>query len=315
MNIGFGFPLASSPAPAVGCSVGRVVTGPLLACRAPGRARSLLLLGALLSPLLVLTGCGHARKKIGNSYPIDVEPEKDKLVFTYPNGVETTRLHVPQGRPVRLMLPQRSNKSAPISASEFHAVGFTLRPHGQRALDIAITKPPRTRTWRLLFKPATGPAVAARVVVDTQVNFPAWLKDKNELYVDANTHQPLPMDEVGEGLIENMGCLMCHTTDGSVGLAPTWKNLAGAPVKLANGKTVIANYNYLRHAILHAGHPIVKNFAGVMPNFHDQLGGPHHAGRKLNAIIWYINKQSKTANLASRPPGPDVAGGGAATMK
>ncbi len=262
--------------------------------------------------ILGLSGCGHKPKKISNNYPVEVQVQKRKLVFTYPNGVETTRLHVPQGHTVALTLAAAFGQKAPPPVAELHAVGLTLKPLGRRTLSVEMALP-AAPSPRLIFKPATGPAISARVRVDNMLNFPVWLHEKNELYMNPKTHQPLPLHEVGEGLIENMGCLMCHTTNGMAGIAPTWKNLAGTPVKLANGKTAIANYQYLRHAILHAGHPVVKNFAGVMPNFHNQLGGPKHAGRKLNAIIWYINMQSDKRGPATEPPIPD--GGPVLTKK
>lgn len=50
----------------------------------------------------------------------------------------------------------------------------------------------------------------------------------------------------GDGRLANQrGCLSCHSTDGSSGVGPTWKGLAGSAVRLANGSTVTADGEYL----------------------------------------------------------------------
>ncbi len=67
-------------------------------------------------------------------------------------------------------------------------------------------------------------------------------------------HQSPPLSDPlaarGERLVEERGCLSCHSTNGSRGPGPTWKDLAGSRVNLSDGRTVVADDEYLvRHIV------------------------------------------------------------------
>ncbi len=113
---------------------------------------------------------------------------------------------------------------------------------------------------------------------------------------------------LGAKLYNTMGCSGCHSVNGSKGVGPSWKNLAGYPQKLSNGKSVIADYSFLKIMILDPGKMDLAGYpAGVMPGTYKVLlAGPKHPHRmRLNAIIWYINTLSNRAGKASEPPVPD----------
>ncbi len=117
----------------------------------------------------------------------------------------------------------------------------------------------------------------------------------------------VPLHLLGAQLAQTMGCTGCHSVNGQPGAGPTWKNLAGYPQHLTNGKTKIADYAFLRFMILHPGKLVVKGFPPIMPDiYYAQLAGPKHPHqRKLNALIWYINTLSDRSSQATRPPVPD----------
>lgn len=117
-----------------------------------------------------------------------------------------------------------------------------------------------------------------------------------------------PLHVQGKQVAQNLGCTACHTVDGGKGIGPTWKNLAGYSQTLATGSSVIADYQFLREAILHPENLHLEGFpAGVMPTgFRDMLSGPQHADEHdLHAIIWYINTLSDRSTPASQPAVPD----------
>ncbi|MGC9259075.1 MAG: c-type cytochrome [Phycisphaerae bacterium] len=118
----------------------------------------------------------------------------------------------------------------------------------------------------------------------------------------------VPLHVLGAKLYASLGCIGCHTVNGNPGVGPSWKNLAGYPQKLTDGKTVIANYTFLRTMILHPGKLLVVGApAGVMPaTYGPMLSGPKHPHEtQLNAIIWYINTLSNRSSKATQPPVPD----------
>jgi cytochrome c oxidase subunit II len=69
----------------------------------------------------------------------------------------------------------------------------------------------------------------------------------------------------GKALYTAKGCQSCHSIDGSAGTGPTWKGLAGSPVKLTTGRTVTAGNAYLLLAIENPDKQIVAGYQpGIM---------------------------------------------------
>lgn len=76
----------------------------------------------------------------------------------------------------------------------------------------------------------------------------------------------------GEILASDIGCLACHTVDGTPSTGPTWKGLAGTPRPLESGETVVADDTYLTLSIVDPTAQVVAGFDPVMPStYSDQL--------------------------------------------
>jgi mono/diheme cytochrome c family protein len=92
----------------------------------------------------------------------------------------------------------------------------------------------------------------------------------------------------GKRLAELMGCVACHSSDGSsLGkVGPTWKGLAGARVRFTDGTTAVADAEYLRESIQKPAAKVVKDFdksdAG-MPSYEGILNDA-----QIDALILYI---------------------------
>lgn len=69
----------------------------------------------------------------------------------------------------------------------------------------------------------------------------------------------------GEELWSSTGCSGCHSVDGSAGVGPTMKGLAGSTVTLDDGSTVTADDAYLAKSITDPDAQISEGFkAGIM---------------------------------------------------
>ena len=69
----------------------------------------------------------------------------------------------------------------------------------------------------------------------------------------------------GKALYTSLGCVGCHSIDGSSGTGPTFKGLAGSQVQLTSGQTVTADPAYLAKSIDDPDAEIVKGYApGIM---------------------------------------------------
>jgi len=69
----------------------------------------------------------------------------------------------------------------------------------------------------------------------------------------------------GKSLYTSLGCVGCHSIDGSKGTGPTFKGLYGGTSKLTNGQSVTANDAYLLESILDPDKQVVAGFSpGIM---------------------------------------------------
>ncbi len=92
----------------------------------------------------------------------------------------------------------------------------------------------------------------------------------------------------GEQVSNSIGCLACHTIDGTPGSSgPTWKGLAGSSRPLDTGEVVIADDEYLVNSIIDPNLQIVAGYDPVMPNYSDQL-----TEDEVNDVVEYIKSLS-----------------------
>lgn len=87
----------------------------------------------------------------------------------------------------------------------------------------------------------------------------------------------------GKQLATSLGCVACHSIDGSKLTGPTWKGLYGHEVKLADGSTTTADETYLHTAIMDPNKQVVDGYPPIMPNFSTQLDE-----QKVSDLIAYI---------------------------
>lgn len=69
----------------------------------------------------------------------------------------------------------------------------------------------------------------------------------------------------GREIARSSGCVSCHGRNGEGGVGPAWSGLAGAPVELDGGETVVADRTYLRRSIIDPQADVVAGFNVAMP--------------------------------------------------
>jgi cytochrome c oxidase subunit 2 len=98
------------------------------------------------------------------------------------------------------------------------------------------------------------------VYIVTQADFDAWVADRQaEAAEAANTPEGR-----GQTLVNQNGCLGCHSLDGSPGTGPTWLGLYGSQREMADGSSVVAEDEYIKESILNPQARIVAGFEGVL---------------------------------------------------
>ena len=116
----------------------------------------------------------------------------------------------------------------------------------------------------------------------------------------AQCPQPAPVNALaaeGARLYGSLKCMGCHSTNGNVAVAPTFRGLFGSQIELTNGETVTANESYLIHSILSPDAEIV---AGYKPGFMTGIVPPGSVSvAQVRALIAYIRSLPKPTTNGS----------------
>ena len=105
-----------------------------------------------------------------------------------------------------------------------------------------------------------------------------------------------PTVALGKGFSETMGCIACHSSDGSTEgkVGSTWKGLFGKRQTFIDGTTEIADEFYLREKILDPQQKRLKAGQIEMPSYRGVL-----SDQQLDSLILYI-KSLRGGNAAPR---------------
>jgi cytochrome c oxidase subunit 2 len=68
----------------------------------------------------------------------------------------------------------------------------------------------------------------------------------------------------GQTLSTDLGCVACHTVDGSPGVGPSWQGMWGRRETLANGDTIVVDEAYFVESVKIPPRKIVKGYPNVM---------------------------------------------------
>jgi cytochrome c oxidase subunit 2 len=126
----------------------------------------------------------------------------------------------------------------------------------------------------------TGHAyMTAPVRVLDEQDFELWVAEQQEA-----AQQPLVGAEGGQQLVQQYGCIGCHSLDGSALVGPTFQGLFGARRAFEDGTAAIADEAYIGNSILNPGGQILQGFANVMPgNYGEQI-----TEEEITAIVEFI---------------------------
>jgi cytochrome c oxidase subunit 2 len=244
-----------------------------------------------------------------NAVVVDVQGQKWNFTFTYPNGGVSDVLYVQQNVPVVLNLHSvdvlhalyipafRTQRNlVPYRTTNIWFIPEQLSP--KEGFPIFCTQycgkdHSRMRTVvQVLDKKDFDEAM-------TQVANP--FKEKNN---ETGKTRWVPYVKLGEKFYNQMGCITCHTTNGTKGTGPTWQGLwkrdhAFAAVDEA-GYTLKAGDDdakweaYLTQSMVHPSAKVVSGFQDQMPSFAAQLSGSVAKDEKARAIMTYIKSLGST---------------------
>ncbi|MFO0958752.1 MAG: cytochrome c oxidase subunit II [Isosphaeraceae bacterium] len=184
----------------------------------------------------------------------------------HPEGKkEINELHVPLGRPVRLVLTSQD------VIHDFYIPAFRVKvdavPGRYTEMWFEATK---VGTYRLFCAEYCGTyhsGMIGQVKVMDPVDYEAWLRENS-----ADTGY-VPMAAEGEKLFVQYHCAGCHR-ESQVVKAPRLEGVYGHTVPIQNGKEVgfvIADDRYIRDSILLPKSQVVAGYEPLMPSYNDQI--------------------------------------------
>ena len=196
---------------------------------------------------------------------VSVEGRMWSWSFEYENGKTSSHLVVPQNQPVKL------NITSTDVIHSFYVPAYRIKIDAVPGMDTyAWFNPKNIGEFDILCAEYCGVRHAfmlAKVKVVPPDEFQTWVADKGSK--DKGDMQ------TAQKLYEKYGCLDCHSTDGTVLVGPSFKDIAGREVEVVTEdgqtKTVTADEEYLRRAIYDPDAELVKGFDNMMPPYKDDM--------------------------------------------
>ena len=201
---------------------------------------------------------------------IKVIAKKWNWNFKYPNGAESPELHVPVGRPSKMIMRSEDvnhgffvpafRVKRDIIAGRFHYSWFTPTVEG---------------TYDLFCSEYCGDnhsTMNAKVFVQSEEDYAKFLKEAIK--------EPEDIVERGRWLYERKACKGCHYAgkEGANGPGPSYNGSWGKPVPLAkgadpSGKETLFDEQYVLNSILNPNEQRRKGYenAAAMPSYKGQL--------------------------------------------
>jgi len=191
---------------------------------------------------------------------IDVVAKQWMWKFQHPEGQgEIDDLHVPAGQPVMLSMASQDvihsfyvpalRLKQDVVPGRYTRMWFTADAPGVYPLECSQ------------FCGMNHPRMRGALHVMTPADYGRWLQT-------SQVEQSLSAQ--GEAVYRKAGCGGCHDA-GSVAKAPPLAGLAGQITPLADGRTVVADGQYLRDSILQPNRDVAAGYPAQMPSYAGSL--------------------------------------------
>jgi len=230
-----------------------------------------------------------------DAYEIRVTARMWSWSFAYPNGHIDSELHVPVDTPVQLVLSSDDvihSLYVPAFRAKKDAVPGRYNRMWFRAT--------REGTFDLYCAAYCGTGhsqMLSRVVVHSPEDFQRWLRDASDW------RSRMTPVEAGRMLYERrLGCIQCHSIDGTPRIGPSLKNLYGYEQKFTDGTSAIIDENLIRQFILNPTAKVPVGYAPVMPSYRGQV-----SEADIDALIAFIKSLSDRGPRITDIPGPATA--------
>ena len=199
---------------------------------------------------------------------------------------EINELHVPIGRPVKLIMGSED------VIHSYYIPAFRVKadviPGRYNTLWFTANKPGRYHLFCAEYCGTKHSGMIGSVVAMEPPEFQQWLS--------GGRTEDSPA-AAGAKLFQDLVCNTCHVGD-TQGRGPVLTNVYGNPVQLQDGRTVIADDAYIRESITNPQAKIVAGFQPIMPTFQGLV-----TEEQLLQLIAYVRSLSQPGS-APAPAAP-----------
>lgn len=207
---------------------------------------------------------------------------------------EINELHVPVNKDIKLVMTSQD------VVHSFFVPAFRLKqdvlPGRYTTLWFRATTPGTYHLFCSQYCGTLHSGMIGEVYVMKPADYQAWI---------SNSRPVGSLAQNGATMFLQLGCQTCHRFDAQ-GRGPNLTGVYGNPVQLEDGRTVIADENYIRESILQPAAKIVSGFKPIMPSWQGQV-----SEEQLNELVAYVKSLSQPpAGEAAGPtnnPGPATA--------
>ncbi len=216
----------------------------------------------------------YIRNPPKDALPVQVTARQWSWLFAYDNGRQSDILHVPLGRPVKLLM---------TSADVLHCLfipAYRIKedcvPGMTTHLWFTATE---TGTYDIFCTEYCGVGhshMRSKLVVMSPEEFALW----------QSSSPGKAADHPGPKLLQSKGCLGCHSLDGTPMVGPTFKGLLGRKetvVEAGKEREIVVDGAFIRRHILDPHSAAVKGFPPVMPKI-------PMTEEELTAIVSYLER-------------------------
>jgi len=189
---------------------------------------------------------------------------------------EINELHVPVGRPVKLVMGSED------VLHSYYIPAFRVKadviPGRYNVLWFTATKPGTYHLFCAEYCGTKHSGMVGSIVAMEPQAFQAWLSGGGA------SESPVA---AGQKLFQDLACITCHTGDATA-RGPQLANLYNSTVTLQDGTKVTADDSYIRESIVNPQAKIVAGFQPVMPTFQGLV-----SEEQLLQLIAYVRSLSQ----------------------
>ena len=222
-----------------------------------------------------LTGFNFLKRVPEDAMRVKVIARQWSWLFEYENGLRSTELKVPVGKPIKLQLTSQD------VIHSFYAPAFRIKqdvvPGMVNSLWFQSTEVGEFDVLCSQYCGLQHAKMLTKIVVLPEEDFKKWYQTGKEMEAKVPP---------GAQLFQGKGCKACHSIDGTPGVGPTLKGLFGKTVTvITDGKErqVVADEIYLRKSLLEPNVDIVKGFPPIMLSQKGLL-----TDQEFNTLITYL---------------------------